>query len=63
MELQGTVCNGVIVLNGAVTLPEGTLVRVSPASVEKPKSFGERFSHFKGTVPGLPADLAKQHEH
>jgi len=31
--------------------------------VEKPKPFGERFAQFKGAVPGLPADLAKQHDH
>jgi hypothetical protein len=26
-------------------------------------SFGERYVQFKGAAPGLPADLAEQHEH
>ena len=63
MELEGIVCNGVIVPDDATALPEGTRVRISPAPVEKPRPFGERFAKFKGTVPNLPADLAKQHDH
>jgi hypothetical protein len=27
------------------------------------KTFGKRFAKFKGAVPDLPADLAKQHDH
>jgi hypothetical protein len=68
MELEGIVCNGVIVPDNAAILPEGTRVRISPASVEpKPVEsstpFGERFARFRGTVPGLPPDLAEQHDH
>ena len=32
MEIQGTVQNGVIVLDGSTTLPEGTVVMVVPRS-------------------------------
>ena len=63
MELQGVVHNGVIVPDDASALPEGMRVRITPATEETPKSFGERFSEFKGTAAGLPADLAEQHEH
>ena len=63
MELEGVVHNGVIVPDDATALPEGTRVRITLAPLEKPIPFGERFAQFKGAVPGLPADLAKQHDH
>ena len=63
MELEGVVHNGVIVPDDATALPEGTRVRISPATEEKPKPFGERFAQFKGAIPGLPEDLAEQHDH
>jgi hypothetical protein len=63
MEIEGIVHNGVIVPDDATTLSEGTRVRITPVPSEKPKSFGERYAAFKGAVPGLPADLAAQHEH
>jgi hypothetical protein len=63
MELEGVVHNGVIVPDDTTMLPEGTRVRIIPTPSEKPKTFGERFAQFKGTVPGLPADLAAQHDH
>lgn len=68
MELEGVVQNGVIVPDDAQALPEGTRVRiiaapVSAAQVEDPRTFGERYAQFKGAIPDLPADLARQHEH
>lgn len=63
MELEGVVHNGVIVLDNATALPEGTRVRISPVTPEQTRPFGERFAHFKGAVPCLPADLAEQHDH
>jgi len=62
MELEGFVHNGVIVSDDATALPDGTRVRIIVASIEKPRTFGERFAQFKGAVPGLPADLTGQHE-
>ncbi len=63
MELEGVVHNGVIVLDDATVLAEGTRVRVILAPQEKPSTFGERFGQFKGAVPGLPEDLAEHHDH
>jgi hypothetical protein len=63
VEFEGVVHNGVIVPDDATALPEGTRVRIIAAPVEKAKPFGERFAQFKGAVPGLPADLAEQHDH
>lgn len=63
MELTGMVQNGVIVPDDPTALAEGTRVRILPAPLEQPKTFGERFAQFKGAVPGLPADLAEQHDH
>jgi len=62
MELEGVVHNGVIVLNGGKSLTEGTRVRINVID-EAAKSFGERFAGFKGSVSGLPADLAERHHH
>ena len=63
MELEGVVHIGVIVPDDATAFPEGMRVRVTPAPNEEPKPFGERFAQFKGAVPGLPEDLAEQHDH
>lgn len=63
MEREGVVQNGVIVLDDAAALPEGMRVRISPATSEQPRTFGERFASFKGAIPDLPADLAEQHDH
>jgi hypothetical protein len=63
MELEGVVRNGIIVPIDAAALPEGARVRIIVPPDEKPKSFGERFAQFKGAVPGLPVDLAEQHDH
>jgi hypothetical protein len=63
MELEGVVHNGVIVPDDATVLPEGTRVRISAAPAQESRPFGERFAQFKGAVPGLPSDLAEQHDH
>ena len=63
MELEGVVHNGVIVPDDATALAEGTRVRITPAPLEKPRPFGERFAQFKGAVPELPEDLAEQQDH
>jgi hypothetical protein len=64
MELEGVVSNGVIIPDAPTALPDGTRVRISPAVPSgKPQPFGQRYSHFKGTIPGLPTDLAEQHDH
>jgi hypothetical protein len=51
--------NGVIIPDDAAALTDGTRVRITPASPDKPKSFGERFAVFKGAATGLPADTRR----
>jgi hypothetical protein len=68
MTLQGTVRNGVIVLEPPQVLAEGTkvevVVRESPAEAQGDKpTLAERLLKHAGTVPGLPADMAEQHDH
>ena len=63
MELEGVVQNAVIVPDDPTALAEGTRVRISPVPQGEPKPFGERFAQFNGAIPGLPADLAEQHDH
>ena len=63
MELEGVVRNGVIVPDETHALPEGTRVRITEAAPTDAKTFGARFSSFKGAAAGLPNDLAGQHDH
>lgn len=63
MEAEGVVQNGVVVLDNAAALPEGTRVRVIPAAAEPPRTFGEQFAQFKGAAGDMPEDLAEQHDH
>lgn len=63
MELEGVVHDGVIVPDDASALPEGARVRIIVQRPSEPQAFGQRFAQFKGAVPGLPTDLASQHEH
>jgi hypothetical protein len=68
MTLQGTVRNGVIVLDPPQQLPEGTAVEVvvrgPPAGPgETRMTLAERLLKHAGTVPDLPPDLAEQHDH
>jgi hypothetical protein len=66
MELEGMVRNGVVVVDRPELLPEGAKVRVlvqaSEALTKKPTLAGRLLTH-AGTVPGLPPDLAQQHDH
>jgi hypothetical protein len=68
MTLQGTVRNGLIILDPPQQLPDGTrvevVVRKLPANVgEGIPSLAERLLKHAGTVPDLPSDLADQHDH
>jgi hypothetical protein len=69
MELTGVVTNGHIVFDVPCTFPEGTKVKVrvaEPAPVKEevfPATLGKRMLKHAGTVPGLPEDLAEQHDH
>ena len=66
MTYRGRVKNGVVVLEGAVSLSDGTVVRVEP--IDKPESDGDgsiygRLAQLAGKAKGLPRDLARQHDH
>jgi hypothetical protein len=71
MTFLGTVYNGVIVLAGGQTLPEGTIVQVAPqpsaSDHSKSKPIGEclaELAEWAETQPcDLPADLARNHDH
>ncbi len=63
MELEGVVQNGVIVVDGAVPLPEGTRVKIVVEMPPRKPTLAERLLRHAGTVPGLPPDLAEQHDH
>lgn len=63
-EYIGTVVNGVVVLQDVEALPEGTRVRVLAIEKEAEKEpLGKRLLKFAGTIPGLPSDMAENHDH
>jgi hypothetical protein len=63
MTFRGHVQNGVVVFDGVETPPEGSQVEVVLAPVKPTQSLSDMLLEFAGTVPGLPADMAKQHDH
>jgi hypothetical protein len=62
MELEGTVRNGVIVVEGADALEDGMKVKVLIEPTRKP-TLAERLLKHAGAVQGLPPDMAEQHDH
>ena len=64
MTLEGIVRNGVIVTADGAPLPEGTRVLIT---IEPSAADGQALQQYllgqAGTVPGLPRDLAEQHDH
>jgi len=67
MTYKGHVKNGVVVLDDAVQLPEGAVVEVSLRAAVPPadsrSSVWEKLLQMAGSVEGLPADIARQHDH
>lgn len=73
MEYRGTIHSGLVVLENGAGLPDGTQVRVTPIEAEQsPTSpadapptgtLGARLMKFAGRARGLPADLARNHDH
>jgi hypothetical protein len=71
MTLRGTINGGAVVLDQPAPWPEGTRVEVLVKAVEgggqdqaRGKStLTRRLLKHAGTVPGLPADMAAQHDH
>ncbi len=64
MSLLGHVENGVVVLDGGMSLPEGTAVRVEPLPrTDQPSSLQGQLVDWAGKGVDLPADLARRHDH
>ena len=69
MEMTGTITNGTVVLDVPYSIPEGTKVKVrveravEVKSEMAPSAVGKRLLKHAGTVAGLPADMAEQHDH
>lgn len=70
MTYRGYVKNGVVVLDDAADLAEGTPVRVQPVAKKAPRkkraattTLGERLMRFAGRAKGLPRDMARNHDH
>jgi hypothetical protein len=71
MVYRGHVEKGVVVLDDAVTLPEGLAVKIEPSPAEPQEAAiddsGETFGHkllkHAGKAVGLPSDLAENHDH
>lgn len=67
-ELTGKVVNGNVVLDEPGRLEDGTEVRVRPVqrasqAEGSESSLSEMLLSFAGTVEGLPADMALNHDH
>ena len=64
MTYKGRVRKGVVVLDDAVTLPEGSVVRVEMLDpAEGVDSLRRGLREIAGTVDGLPEDLAENYDH
>jgi hypothetical protein len=72
MTLQGQVKNGTIVFDPPVVLPEGAAVRIelvestndTAAKLDgNGQTLGEKLLTYAGKAKGLPADLARCHDH
>ena len=69
MECTGKVEGGVVVFDSESPLAEGTVVRIvaiEERPTDKPaagSTLGEMLLSFAGKAAGLPADMAKNHDH
>ena len=71
MMYRGHVKNGMVVLDDAVTLPEGIPVQVhclvreaeQPALDDRGETIGQKLSKYAGKATGLPIDASRNHDH
>jgi hypothetical protein len=64
MNREGTVVNGVVVLDPGPGLPDGTRVELTvKRESAAPSALGQRLLKLAGIAKGLPSDLAEQHDH
>lgn len=64
MTYRGHVKSGQIVLDEPVELPEGSAVNVELVqTISSQPTIWDKLLKLAGTVEGLPADLAENHDH
>jgi hypothetical protein len=72
MTYRGRVQDGMVLLEEAIDLPNGTQVRVEPVNqtgiadatkLPEPPSWAEVFKDVLGKAENLPEDLAENHDH
>ena len=63
MQLEGYVAGGVVVLDDATVLAEGTRVRIEPIAAPTPPTLAAKFQNVIGQATALPGDMAEQHDH
>lgn len=71
MVYRGHVEKGVVVLDDAVTLPEGLAVNIEPSAAgqqvpaidQNGETLGQKLMRHAGKAIGLPSDLAENHDH
>ena len=69
MTYQGHVEKGVVVVDDAVTLPDGLRVTIEPSRGEETaldengQTLGQKLMRHAGKAVGLPTDLAENHDH
>jgi hypothetical protein len=64
MSFEGSVQNGVVVLDNGQQLPDGTRVEVIVCdSPGKKSTLRDRLLELAGTVDNLPPDMARNHDH
>jgi hypothetical protein len=63
MLLEGTIRNGMIVLDHPLLLPDGARVEVEVKPVTQSNPTFIDLLEFAGCMPDMPADFAAQHDH
>ena len=62
MTFSGIVENGVVVLDQAGQIPDGTRVQVILSQAQSP-TLSDTLLKYAGAVSDLPIDMAEQHDH
>ncbi|MFO0965495.1 MAG: hypothetical protein U0793_07905 [Gemmataceae bacterium] len=63
MQVEGTVRDGMVVLNGDLKVPDGTKVKVTVADEQETAPTLLDLLKLAGAAKDLPADFAEQHDH
>ena len=63
MAYRGHIEGGVVVLDDGISLPDGTVVAIEPIESVRMMTLAERYRDIIGIAPGLPPDMAENHDH